>query len=883
MSARALASDGAMAHARVVRASRSRTLVRARAREVRCVVRGVDRHRRRRARIVVGVAGDGDGGAAGAGAGAAVKTPPAPGATASSAGDGAGAGVRRSEVVRATVATAGIAAGVGAERARRNATPVGAAAPMTASKGVTMTREGGVVDVAIGRVVAGDTVLDVRRNGAMTLFKRDGSGAAQTLVAGVTAGASVVRADVLANGREMKVFWSDGTMLRAVATMELTTEGSEDAWCRGITDGVLLEVNAPLDASNGAELTINLCDDVEKTSHWYGGAHTLTQLWPMERAKIETGPLYPFDHGPNGVGSVVATHWVSSSGALVFADPNNAMLHFGMNSPTESRARGSAPRYFGVGIQNLSRPSLPVEESTTPARGDGVLRLQSRANYSDAGMLHPWQNIRTEADMRSSLKLRVAVALEDDARSATREALKQLPKPDAVPADALVYKPIWTTWATAHADVTQESTLSFAKEILAAQKAASFANGSIIEIDDRWQCLYGELDFDAKKFPDPKGMVKQLHDMGFLVTVWVMPFLQEGSPACEEAKRLGYLMEGSQPPTEVGEIFNGNAGFGQILGTAVKVVVDRVDWPPGHWEGGGGGADLQPGQFRWWGTQPVRGIDFTNEDACEWFVSRLKHLQEDIGLDGFKFDAGEPCFMPYGAKTRVPLKTPQEYSQLYVDKVVSKFPISEVRVAMGTNDYRGLVRMGDKDTVWGTNNGLQSLIPTLLTSAVMGYPFTLPDIIGGNAYWGQSPDSELMARWAQASAFMPAVQYSIPPWQISEEAQRASDKALQMRETLLVPRLKALMEDARDRLEPICQPLWWLTPDDPETFTIDDQFAVGRDIIVAPVVYKGASYRRVYLPRGSWREYESATVLNGERWITVAAPLEKLPVFVRVS
>merc|ERR1712164_51451 len=98
--------------------------------------------------------------------------------------------------------------------------------------------------------------------------------------------------------------------------------------------------------------------------------------------------------------------------------------------------------------------------------------------------------------------------------------------------------------------------------------------------------------------------------MGFLVTAWVMPFLQESSAACEEAKRLGYLVEGSQPPTEVGEVLTG--GFGQMLGTTVKVFVDRFDWPPGHWEGGGGGGNLEPGQFRWWGTQPVRGIPEAN-------------------------------------------------------------------------------------------------------------------------------------------------------------------------------------------------------------------------------------------------------------------------------
>ena len=52
-----------------------------------------------------------------------------------------------------------------------------------------------------------------------------------------------------------------------------------------------------------------------------------------------------------------------------------------------------------------------------------------------------------------------------------------------------------------------------------------------MEIDDRWQSAYGDLEFDKAKFPDAPGMVRQLHAMGFKVTVWVMPFVEENSAA----------------------------------------------------------------------------------------------------------------------------------------------------------------------------------------------------------------------------------------------------------------------------------------------------------------------------------------------------------------
>jgi alpha-glucosidase (family GH31 glycosyl hydrolase) len=71
--------------------------------------------------------------------------------------------------------------------------------------------------------------------------------------------------------------------------------------------------------------------------------------------------------------------------------------------------------------------------------------------------------------------------------------------------------------------------------------------------------------------------------------------------------------------------------------------------------------------------------------------------------------------------------------------------------------------MLDKDSKWGYDNGLQSLIPTLLHFGIVGYPFVLPDMIGGNAY-GDKPSAELYVRWMQANAFMPSVQFSIVPW-----------------------------------------------------------------------------------------------------------------------
>lgn len=119
------------------------------------------------------------------------------------------------------------------------------------------------------------------------------------------------------------------------------------------------------------------------------------------------------------------------------------------------------------------------------------------------------------------------------------------------------------------------------------------------------------------------------------------------------------------------------------------------------------------------------------------------------GIDGFKFDAGEPCFLPRGMESQTPLITPTEYTRLYIERIASKFEVAEARTGYQTQSVSIFTRMGDRFSSWPAANGLRSLIPTLLTSGLLGYPFCLPDMVGGNAYFGQRPDRELLVRWAQ--------------------------------------------------------------------------------------------------------------------------------------
>jgi len=94
----------------------------------------------------------------------------------------------------------------------------------------------------------------------------------------------------------------------------------------------------------------------------------------------------------------------------------------------------------------------------------------------------------------------------------------------------------------------------------------------------------------------------------------------------------------------------------------------------------------------------------------------------------------------------------------------------------------------------------------------------------------------------------------------------------------------ALAEESTQTGAPIIRPVWWSAqPRDDSALTVDSQFMLGDDVLVAPVLEKGAADRDVYLPSGRWRDELRRTVLEGDRWYRAyRVALDELPRFTRV-
>ena len=182
-----------------------------------------------------------------------------------------------------------------------------------------------------------------------------------------------------------------------------------------------------------------------------------------------------------------------------------------------------------------------------------------------------------------------------------------------------------------------------------------------------------------------------------------------------------------------------------------------------------------------------------------------------------------------------------------------------------------------------------------LNVGLSGIPWWTTDIGGFQFGEIESPGfRELIVRWFQYGAFCPIfrvhgcrlpmldLQYGSPnePWSFGDEAYAIIRSVLFLRERLR-PYLMEQMRVAAGRGIPPMRPLFFDFPADAGCQGIEDQFMLGPDIMVAPVLEMGARRRRVYLPPGEWRDAWTGARLAGSQWLDADAPLDTIPVYLR--
>ena len=405
----------------------------------------------------------------------------------------------------------------------------------------------------------------------------------------------------------------------------------------------------------------------------------------------------------------------------------------------------------------------------------------------------------------------------------------------------------YNTWMEFDYEQNQEGILAYAHAIV--------ENGyepGILMIDEGWHTRYGLWEFDLVKFPDPKAMVDELHALGFTVMLWVVPnFTADGKEfAILTIPGLSFL--------------EGAAGDRKLF--------LRTD-------------DGEVALAKWWNGVSAL-FNMCNEADREYLDRRLRHLMDTYGVDGFKFDGGNICSTYHpgsivnGSQTKY---TPEELNRAW-NEFGEKYTFHEYKDTFGGGGKPTIQRLSDRSHRWGRNYGLASVLPAALMQGLIGHPFICPDMVGGGSWAanytpGFVCDEELFVRMAECSALFPMMQFSWAPWRmLSPEYRGYCLKAARLHKEF-APRILDLVREAAVTGEPILRHMEYEYPHC-GYHGIEDQFLLGSDVLVAPVLEKGAATRDVVLPRGTWL-YLGREEMEGGRTVTVPAPIDVLPYFVK--
>ena len=289
-------------------------------------------------------------------------------------------------------------------------------------------------------------------------------------------------------------------------------------------------------------------------------------------------------------------------------------------------------------------------------------------------------------------------------------------------------------------------------------------------------------------------------------------------------------------------------------------------------------------------------LDLTDPAARAWWEGNERQILSTLGFDGWLLDLGDR--LPPDARffngrdaadmaNRYPLLLAQAAKD--VVRTVKPDGLFVMRSGFaGVQSLQPAVWAGDQRANWSASQGLPAAISAGLSWGIAGAPFWGSDI-GGYLDGGlpQSQQEELWMRWLEFGAFSPIMRDqlgnmgygAIYLW--SNASTEAAFKFYAQLHQALFPYLYSAARTAHLTGLPIMRHLFLAYPHDPRVYGLNDEYLLGPDLLVAPIITPASSSRRVFLPAGTWVDYWTGALAAGNRTVSVAAPLDRIPLFVR--
>ena len=379
----------------------------------------------------------------------------------------------------------------------------------------------------------------------------------------------------------------------------------------------------------------------------------------------------------------------------------------------------------------------------------------------------------------------------------------------------------------------------------------------------------GDFRFDEEFFPDPEAMVKELEEMGIKLMVSIWPQIALDSESFQEMKQKGLLVK-TERGVEINMRFGGESVF----------------------------------------------YDATNPKAREYVWNKVRKNYYDKGIEIFWLDEAEPEYTVYdfdnyryyqGPNLQIGNIYPQAYARTFYEgqkEAGQERIVNLLRCAwLGSQRYGALVWSGDIHSNWET---FRRQLCAGLHMGIAGIPWWTTDIGG---FFGGDPDKEefrqLLVRWFQWGTFCPVMRLhgdrecsdrhvyrkdgrevmftggNNEIWSFGEENEAILKKYILLREAMR-PYTRKLMKEAHEFGRPIMRPMFYEFPEQEICWDLKEQYMYGDSMLVAPILYEDTEERSVYLPQGhTWTLLHNGQVYEGNQTITVSAPIDIIPVFIK--
>lgn len=307
---------------------------------------------------------------------------------------------------------------------------------------------------------------------------------------------------------------------------------------------------------------------------------------------------------------------------------------------------------------------------------------------------------------------------------------------------------------------------------------------------------------------------------------------------------------------------------------------------------------------------PAAIIDFTNPAAVAWWRSRIDHALE-LGAEGFMLDFGEEVqpdmqfangmngeqmhnLYPVLVQ-RVTREIVEQFEATHPGRRIIFYSRAGYSGEPGSAAFVNFNFPGDETTDWTAAGGLAAQTPDMLNRALTGaygfgtdiggYLDVLSLVEGKEEFYLDPTTRELFLRWAEWAALTPvfrlhgAIVTEHTPWSFPQTHNLY--RAISQLHEAAAPLIESLWREADATGLPVTRPLYLEYPDDPVAAEQRQEWLLGPDVLVAPIVVKEAAGRSVYFPEGCWQDPETGKQFTGPGSDTVDADLEQLPFFFK--